>query len=159
MYVVALDGQYAVAVKAVRSLDRKAGGLFAALGAYAIALGGVDALTMKQRFLQQEKAATVQEKVDMGKNSTYRVVKNLFINCRTKGVSLVGDDDKLKGKTELEDELDALKEEKTPLEKFKAQMVAATNISKHLTGHDRLVAAGLASDLVKELSKGIALAA
>lgn len=166
-----MNENFRKAASAVKALKQKASGLYGALGAfvcdivmvgdstngYVQVLAGTD---IKPAFKEQEQMASVEMKVHFGKDapSTYRVVKALFVNAVAKGVPIT-ENGKLRGKTAIEADLDALKTEKSELEKFKTSMNTATAIADKLPAHDRITAAALAQELLNKLAATIELAA
>jgi hypothetical protein len=159
-----LNGNYVNAVKAVKILDSKAGSLFKNIGLFVVDVAYGNGLPatgtdIKPVFKAQEMMASVEHKVAMGENSTYRVVKNLLVNCVAKGVSIVDANGKLKGKTELEKELALLKEEKSAIEKFKATMGTAEKIAAQLDARDIPNALAMIKSLMDSVPAGLKLAA
>lgn len=153
----------------VKGISKKAGGLFGLIGTFVLseqkqdetdAGGWPKGMDIKPIFAREEKAATAEMKVTFGKDapSTYRVVKALFVNCVAAGIALE-ENGKLRGKTDLEAELAALKVPKSELDKFKGAVETASKISDNLPAHDRLIAAALVQELLKSVANGLALAA
>lgn len=159
-----LNEHYQQAVDAVKGINKKQGSLWSGLVLFTVEamalIPNVEKPDMKPAFKEAEKIATVEQRVKMGENSTYRVQKGILCSCVSKGVVLVDAKGKPRGKTELEDELAALKVEKSALEKFKVSMNTATAIAgKFTAGSDYITAAGLVSDLLKKLTPHIRAAA
>lgn len=160
-----MNEQFRKAVTAVKTLNTKAGTLYTSLVLFAVSVmpeesrTGGQVVDLKPKFKVEETLANAEFKVEMGKNSTYRVVKNLLVNCAAKGIALVDPNGKIKGKTALEDELAGTKVPKAEIDKFKVAMNTASAIGDRLSAHDRIMAAALVQDLLKKVTTGIALAA
>lgn len=161
-----MNENFRKAASAVKALKQKASGLYGALGAFVMDIAMNDGVQVvagtdiKPAFKEQERLASAEMKVHFGKDapSTYRVVKNLFANAIAKGVSITSDG-KLRGKTDIEADLAALKVEKSELDKFKVAMNTALAIADKLPAHDRITAATLVQELLNNVAQGIALAA
>jgi hypothetical protein len=160
-----MNEHFKAAATAVKTLNKKAGGLFVALVLFAVtdreavAKGMAATFDMKGVFKGEERAADVEMKVKMGENSTYRVVKNLICNCVKAGIPLVNADGKPRGKSELEQELAEGKVPKTEAEKFVVAMTTASNIAKKLDASECLTAAKLVADLMRSFEDRLSLKA
>jgi len=145
------------AVKAVKSLGKAGASLWSSLVMFAMTLQDGDPVQpdvntdMKGAFKKAELVASIESKVAMAENSTYRAAKSVITNAVAAGILLTDDKGKPRGKTEIEDELKALKEEKTELEKFKSSIATASKIAAKLDAKDIVLAATLANDLFKLL--------
>jgi hypothetical protein len=160
-----LNEHYKAATKEVKSIDRKAVSLYGNLGAFVLSvcydngiapMAGTD---IKPTFAFQERMAVVEEKVKMGENSTYRSIKSVLCTAVGLGVVLIDSAGNLKGKSEVEAEIKALKNDKTELEKFKSAIETATHIKDKLLPNERLIAAGLVDDLLKTMKMELKIAA
>lgn len=160
-----MNEQFRKAVTCVKTLNTKAGSLWGALVAFAVSVmpeehrGGGTSIDVKGQFKSEEALATRELKVEMGKNSTYRVAKGVLVGCAAAGIPLLDANGKARGKTELEEALKATKVPKADIDKFKTTMTTAGNIAAGLSAHDRIMAAALVQDLLKQVTAGIALAA
>lgn len=159
-----LNEHYQQAVNAVKSIDKGVKAMWPGLVLFTVEamrlIPNVKTPDMKPAFKAAEKQATVEAKVRMNENSTYRVQKGLLCNCVSKGITIVDGAGKPRGKTELEDELAALKDEKSPLDKFKTSMNTANALAdKFTTMPEYLSAASLVNDLMKKLTPHIKAAA
>ena len=159
-----LNGNYVNATKAVKAIDKKTGGLWTALGLFTVDISYANGLPavgtdIKPAFQSQEKQASVEVSVEMASNSTYRVAKSVLVNCVAAGISIVDGKGKLRGKTELEDELKALKEPKSALEKLTAAMAIVDKQLKLLDAKDMLTAAQLLSSSLESTAVVLKLAA
>jgi acyl-CoA-binding protein len=156
-----MNEQFKKAAQAVKTINTKGTSMFSLLLMFAVESGATEgqSVDLKPVFGVQEKLATAELKVEMGKNSTYRVAKGTIIGCAKAGIALLDADGKPKGKTALEEELAETKTPKSELDKFKTSMTTAANLLAKLDARDRITAAALVQDLLNEATKGIALAA
>jgi hypothetical protein len=160
-----MNEQFKAAVLAVKSLDKKTGGLWRALVQFIctdsepVAKGEAKGTDMKPVFKAAEQTALAEMKVKMADNSTYRVQKNLICNCVKAGIALMDEKGQPRGKSELEAELDETKVPKTELEKFKLAVNTLTNIGKKLDASERLIATALVSDVLKDMTASMELKA
>jgi hypothetical protein len=159
-----MNPNYEKAVVATNALNKKASGLYGNLGAFVLDVAYANGIPakgtdIKPLFKNEEQAAEAIMKIKMGENSTYRVIKNLFANCVMGGVNLQDGKGRLRGKSDLESELAALKEPKTAMEKFATAITTATKASDGLSASERLTAAKLASDLLDALANQLKMAA
>lgn len=156
-----MNQHYATAAKAVKSLGKAGASLWVSLVMFAMTqqedrveqpVKGTD---MKPMFKAAETAASVEHKVKMGENSTYRVAKGVIVQAVSLGVALVDEKGKPRGKTDIEDELKGLKDEKPAIDKFKATMATATALAAKLDAKDTVMAAAMVSDLRKSLLESL----
>lgn len=154
---------YEKAIESVNSLNKKGEGLYGNLHKFAMENMGDGAKALKETFVSHEKHASVDFKVEMKKNSTYRVVKGLLIACVDKGIPISNADGTPRGKTALELDLkeavEAAKTPKTEAEKFRIAMNTAGAIGAKLTDAECVMAAALANELMKTLAARIKMAA
>ena len=152
-----MNKHFEAAAKAVKSIERKTGSLWENLVHFAVSCDPADPI--KDHFKTQEREATVYMKVEMGKNSTYRVQKTLIVNAIAKGVPIVDSDGQPRGKTAVEWDLAALKVKKGAAYRFKIAMSTANNAADELTDGECIAAAALANDLLNKVSARIRVAA
>lgn len=152
-----MNKHYESAAKAVKSISGKTGSLWENLVHFAVSVDPTD--PMKDAFKAQEREASATMKVEMAKNSTYRVQKGLIVNCVAKGISLVDSDGKPKGKTDLEGELAATKVKKSAADRFKIILNSANTVADELSDHECITAAALVNDLLNKVSASIRVAA
>jgi hypothetical protein len=121
----------------------------------------VDAKQTKKQFGVQESLASAEKRITMGENSTYRVIKGRIIEAVALGVALLDSDGKARGKTAVEADIAALKDdkEKTAFEKFKGTMSTADKIAAKLDAKDMLLALALVRELEKSLMPALEVAA
>lgn len=154
---------YEKAIESVGSLNKKGEGLYGHLHRFVMDEGVNGETALKDSFRNHEKHASVDFKVEMGKNSTYRVVKNLFIKCMKHGIPLAAADGTPRGKTALElDVKEAEEASKTPkseAEKFRIALNTAANIGNKLSPTECVMAAALVDDLFKVLADRVPRAA
>lgn len=158
-----MDPMFKPIAEAVKTANKKNAGTYGSMAKLTLdcttTRGMTTAEALKDFFKAQEKAATVELRVKMGENSTYRVVKGLMLKAVELGISLVRADGDIKGKTELEEEILAAKPQKSPLDKFKIAMNTAGAVAKDLTDEECITAAALLNSLLVDVSKRIKLAA
>lgn len=142
----------------VRGLEKKGKGVFGALQTFVIEAGSNGVEALKDALKAQEKLANTEMKMEMQKNSTYKVAKSVLVRAVEANIALVGADGKPRGKTDIEADLDALaaaEPEKTDFEKFQAAMNTATQLAGKVSDEDCAIAAGLVSTLYKTLADRI----
>lgn len=161
-----MNKHFEKAATSVKSLQKKASGLFGLLGAFVLDACYANGhpptdLDVKGLFKEQEQQAEAALKVVFGKDapSTYRVVKKLMCDCVAAGVSICDADGKLRGKSALEAELAEGKVDKSPIDKLKAALAIASKQADILPAHERIVAAALVQDLMDKCCVGIAKSA
>lgn len=155
-----MNEQFKTAALAVKSIVKKGEGMWAALLLFAHEMSaGKEKPDLKPVFQAEERQASVELKVEMGKNSTYRAAKGTLVAAVKAGIPLVDADGNPRGKTAIENDVKALKEEKSELDKFKTSLNTATSIGAKLNAAERITAAKLVQELLDEMCKGIALAA
>lgn len=138
---------------AAKGIETKGTGLFGMLIGFAIEMlnmadvkaGGVEALTMLVK--DQERMAGMEKGIKLGSNSTYKSAKSVILNAVEAELSLTNVKGKPKGKTELQDELAALKVPSTPAEKFRKALENALKLVEKLDKADVVTAASLSNDL------------
>lgn len=153
-----MNKHYLEAVGSVASLIKKGEGLWAQLVRFSHEMRTndtpcKDGEAMKASFLTEEKAASKEQKVDMGKNSTYRVIKGILVKAAEYNVELMDAKGKPRGKTDIERELADLvpKNTKTPLEKLQASIAAASKQVDEIEDTDLAAATACVEVLYKEL--------
>lgn len=154
------------AATSVKSLQKKASGLYGMLGAFMLdtAFANGQPATdydVKGLFSQQEKEAAIELKMEFGKEapSTYRVVKKLMSDCVAAGISICDPARKLRGKSALEAELAELKEPESPMDKLQAALATADKQIPMLTASELLTAAALVQQLLDASTSKLKLAA
>lgn len=160
-----LNEHYKKAAQAVKTMNKSGNSMFGALLAFAHSHKGDGFEALKAQFKAQEKLASDEMKVEMGKNSTYKVAKGKLIKAVELGIPLVDADGKALGKTDLEGKIkeieDALagpatpKAEPTPFDLFQAAMKAASEASDKVDAKDAPIMAGMALTLLKKLEARI----
>lgn len=103
----------------------------------------------KEMFKEEEKRLNREKLVAMDKNSTYRVCKSVLIGAVKHNIPLVDADGKPRGKTDVEAAVKEEKAGKSPADKFKAAMSAATKAVDAMEKQEELETAYL---LAKELT-------
>jgi hypothetical protein len=163
-----LNTHFEQAAKAVKSLNTKTNGMYGHLLAFAHEhrTNGADAL--RDHFKAQEKLATLHVKVEMGKNSTYKVAKGKLIKAVELGIALVDADGKPIGKTALEEaikgvegasaEAEDKKAPATPFDQFTLALATASDAAKSIPDTDIAMAAGQVQVLLEALVKRIPVA-
>jgi hypothetical protein len=152
-----MNKNFEIAAKAVKSITGKSVSLWENLVLFAVAM---DPTTEpKENFKTEERLARTEVKVEIGKNSTYRVAKGVIVNALAKGVALLDADGKPRGKTDIEDQLKAAKVKKSAADRFKIVMASANTIADELTDAECISAAALANDLLNKVSASIRKAA
>lgn len=160
-----LNANYLAAAKAVKTIDSKGKGLWNALLAFTKDFYHLAPDALKDAFKQQEDAANNQLKVQMGKNSTYKVAKGKLLKAHTLGISLVDAKGKAKGKTAIEEEIKAIEGGKasasepsepevtlTPSQQFAELVMAAERLIPSIPQADTPVCAGMVSGLYKQIA-------
>lgn len=103
----------------------------------------------KEMFKEEEKRLNREKLVAMDKNSTYRVCKSVLIGAVKHDIPLVDADGKPRGKTDVEAAVKEEKAGKSPADKFKAALIAATKAVDAMEKQEELETAYL---LAKELT-------
>lgn len=150
---------YEKAAACVKTLNKKGEGLWSHLVLFAVEVGVHGHDVLKDNFKEQEKLATVEAKVEMGKNSTYKVAKSVLVRACEYGVAIVDASGKPRGKTDIEKELEAHKTKKPAPDRFKIVMNSASTIADELTAHECITATALVQDLLNKLAPRIKVAA
>ena len=133
-----MNTNYAKAVEAVKTLNKKGEGLWAALCLFVHEVRGeseagkhnkMEGEAMKTFFKTEERVADKDMKVKMGENSTYRVSKGILVKAVELDLSVVDSDGKPVGKTALEKQIKDLETTapKSPLELFKKAVERAAD--------------------------------
>jgi hypothetical protein len=152
-----LNEHYSKAITAVKTMNKSGTSVFGALLTFAHEhrLNGTDAL--KAHFKAQEKLASSEKKVEMTKNSTYKVAKGKLVKAVELGIDLMPDGKAL-GKTALEDmiaDLEGPKVPKSDFDKFSDALNTAAKHADKVADADIAIAAGLVSTLYAKLAARI----
>jgi hypothetical protein len=160
-----LNTHFQKAAAAVKTLNSKASGMYGHLVMFAVENKSLTHEQLKDLFKAQEKLASSQLKVEMGKNSTYKVAKGKIIKAVELGIALVDANGKPVGKTDLEGKIKdaeaALagpvtpKAEPTAFDKLQMAVAVASEQAKLIDEKDCAIAAGLVSTLYKVLADRI----
>lgn len=164
-----MNEHFKKAASAVKAIESKGKGMFNALLAFAHdhRTNGADAL--REHFKAQEKLASVEMKVEMTKNSTYKVAKGKLVKAVELGIELVDTDGKPIGKTALEEKIkevegtadESEKETKAvlvPAQEFAELILAASKSADKLADTDITTACAQVSDLYKKLADRLPMA-
>ena len=160
----AMNQHYEKAVAVTKQIEGKATGLWGHLCLFVgdvLATSTDTALDMKKIFKDAEKQATAEKKVDMGKNSTYRVQKGLLIKAVELGIPVCVDG-KPVGKTHIEKLIkdEAVPAEKKPAyERFQSLANSISSVADELPEHDVILATGVLQQVMNKLTPRIKLAA
>jgi hypothetical protein len=163
--MTSMNSYYELAVKDVAGIDKRSGSLFGSLIKFIVVSCYNDGAPPPEGtqigpvFRAQEKLATLEKKVLMEKNSTYRVVKALLTQCVAYQIPLIDEKGNVRGKSELEAEVKAMKGDKTDLEKFRHAIDLATKLNDKLIASERLVAIDLVNILHESMKVVLKLAA
>jgi hypothetical protein len=156
-----LNEHYSKAITAVKTMNKSGTSVFGALLTFAHEhrLNGTDAL--KAHFKAQEKLASSEKKVEMTKNSTYKVAKGKLVKAVDLGIDLMPDG-KPMGKTALEEKIAEVEDAlgggtpaKTDFDKFSAALNTASKHADKVSDADVAIAAGLVSTLYAKLAARI----
>lgn len=147
-----LNENYKSVANAVKGINAKGRSMWAALVAFTLESNTNGHESLKDNFKAQEKLALGEMKLEMGKNSTYKVAKGVLVRATEYGVAITDPKGKPRGKTDIEKELAALKGEKSPADKFKVAMTTANTIADKLLDTDCPTAAALVSDLYAKIA-------
>jgi hypothetical protein len=156
---MAMNENFQKAAAAVKTLNSKGNSMWGALVAFALDASTNGASALKDNFKIEERLAAATMRVEMGKNSTYKVAKSVIVRATEMGIPLVDKDGKARGKTDVEADIKLGKEEKSASEKFKVAMNTATSIAAKLEAKDIPVAAGLVKELLEKITGALELKA
>lgn len=155
-----LNENFRKAAASVKAIMAKGKGMWAALSAFAVEYQTNGAEALREQFKAQEKLANSEFKLEIQKNSTYKVAKGKLIKAVELGIPLVDAKGKPMGKTALEEAIKVAEGPKptepkvvlTPALEFAELVMAASKTADTLAVTDMTTACSMVSDLYKKLA-------
>lgn len=163
-----MNEHYKKAAASVKTMNKSGTSMFGALLRFAHDFRTNGAESLKEQFKAHEKLATAEMKVEMTKNSTYKVAKGKLVKAVELGIELVDAEGKAIGKTDLESKIKDAEgapapakpaAEATDFDKFSQALALASELSDKVKTDDTPIAAGLVSTLYKKLADRMPVAA
>lgn len=153
---------YISAIRTVLSVEKKMGNFWNDLVTFAMDVPMPDGLDAEGRVSVLKDAFNEQEQSDdvlallkgrkLSEFGAYRSAKSVIMSACKAGVSLLDEAGKVRGKSAVESDVKALKEEKPEIEKFKQMLASLTSVADKLEQSDAGVAFLLAKGLTDYLA-------
>ena len=114
--VTTIHDEFKAVAQMAKAINSKGAGLWSSLAKFALAHASLSHEVLNDVIKAQMRAVNNELRVDLGKNSTFKVSKSVIVRARELGVSLTDKAGKVRGKTEVEQDIKALTEGPTPAE-------------------------------------------